>query len=455
MTGWRPIVEIVRSLVVPALVAVVVAFGGVAAETDGPRNALDGTVLLRPTTEGSSDEFQAPEGQRYHVDTPHFRIHFTDTGPDAATIAFVKDTATVLEEVWVAEVERLGWPEPLPDEGLGGTGRHGQDLVDVYLVDLDDGPYGYVAADEENPCVLCRSVHGFLVLENDYIGYEPNPPDALRSTAAHEFAHLIHMRMAWDGEPWAYEATAVWMEQAVYPDADARTAYLQDFAARPELSLSDFSLGGGGFDRAYGAYVWNLWLAERYGDDVIRQVWQAASDADSHLLGGYATVLAERGTSLDEEMVAFVAATAAWEVAGFPGEPLPYPTVSRAGTLASGEVAEVVVDHAAAHVVDLEGVGAVVTVTVRGPRHVAGGVAVVATGEGRVVQAIDGTLFDGQATVTLAGLGDAGRVSLVVVNADAALARPKRDGDDRASYLNDEVVWVVGVDVDPGAPQKR
>jgi hypothetical protein len=245
------------------------------------------------------------------------------------------------------------------------------------------------------------------------------------------------------------------MEQAVYPDADARTAYLQDFAARPELSLSDFSLGGGGFDRAYGAYVWNLWLAERYGDDVIRQVWQAASDTDSHLLGGYATVLAERGTSLDEEMVAFVAATAAWEVAGFPGEPLPYPTISRAGTLTSGEVAEVVVDHAAAHVVDLEGVGDTVTVTVRGPRHVAGGVAVVATGEGRVVQAIDGTLFDGQATVTLAGLGDAGRVSLVVVNADAALARPKRDGDDRASYLNDEVVWVVGVDVDPGAPQKR
>lgn len=451
-----------RNPVVLTLIAVVWTMVGISVSTAVPptpseasRRMIDDHVRFRPTTEGASDEFQAPEGQRYHVDTPHFRIHFTDTGPDAARIAFVKEAATVMEEVWEAEIDRLGWPEPLPDQGLGGTDRTGRDLVDVYLVDLDDGPYGYVAADEENPCVLCRSVHGFLVLENDYVGYAPNPSDALRSTAAHEFAHLIHMRMAWDGEPWAYEATAVWMEQAVYPDADARTAYLQDFAALPELSLSDFSQGGGGFDRAYGAYVWNLWLAERYGDDMIRQVWQAAADTDSHLLGGYATVLADRGTSLDEEMVAFVAATAAWEVAGFPGEPLAYPTVSRAGTLTSGDVVTVVVDHAAAHVVDLEGVDDSVTITVRGPRHVAGGVALVASGAGRVVQAIDGTLFDGQATVTLDGIGEAGRVSVVVVNADAALARPKRPGDDRASYLNDDIEWVVGVDADPGIPLKR
>lgn len=403
----------------------------------------------RPTEEGVDDGFSVPPEDLHHVDTPHFRVHFTDVGEDRASVAFVKDAIGVLEHVWDVEVDELGWPAPLQDGDRGGDAR-----VDVYLLDLDAGPYGYVAADADNACAACTSVHGYLVLENDYVGYAPDPAAALRATAAHEFSHLIHMGMAWDAEPWAYEATAVWMEQVVYPDADARTPYLLDFAGLPELPLTDFSETRGGFDRSYGAYVWNLWLAARHGPDLIRQAWQHAADDDGHVLAGYAEALAARGSSLDEALVAFTAATAGWEVGGFPAEPAGYPTVARSGTLSSGDVVEVELDHAAAYLVDLD-VGEATTITVRGRRQVAGGVAVVATGGRSVTSVVDPTLWDGQATVSLAGIGSAGRVTLVVVNADAVLARPKRRGSDRTSYLRDDEVLVIGVDVDPGPPPKR
>lgn len=421
-------------------------------QVEAGRTASD--VRLRPTTDGAEDAFTVPADQRHQVDTPHFRIHFTTEGADTAARAYVKGVATVLEEVWRAEVDVLGWQVPRDDGDIGGRATDGRALVDVYLLDLDDGPYGYAAADEENDCRVCTSVFGYLVIENDFVGYAPGPEAALRSTAAHEFGHLIQMGMAWTAEPWAYEATAVWLEQAVYPEDDARTPYLADFADHPDLSLTNFSISDGGFDRSYGAYVWNLFLADAYGPDIIRLAWEEAAARDAHIMGGFARILPQFGTSLDEAFVAFTAATAAWEVGGFPGEPTAYPALVRQPTLASGDVVQVTVDHAAAYVVDLD-VSDTTTVTVRGPLHVAGGVGVVASGAGQVTSAIDPTLFDGQGTVTLSGVGGAGRVTLVVVNADAALARPKRDGSDAADYLNDNVTVVIGVDVDPGLPPKE
>jgi hypothetical protein len=359
-----------------------------------------------------------------------------------------------LAEVWTTIVQDMGWPAPVPDGDLGGRGVDGEPLVDVYLVDLGDEAYGYATADASSLCGACTDIHGYLVLDNDYAGFLPDAASALRSTAAHEFSHLVQFGMAYDAEPWAYEATAVWLERVVFPDADARTQYLADFADHPELPLSDFGSDTGGFDRAYGAYVWNVWLADRHGADVVRQAWAAARDVDQHLLDAYAAVLRDRGALLEQELVAFFAATAGWDAGGFPGEPADYPSVARAASLADGAVVTVEVDHTAAHVADLEVEGDVV-VTVRGPKFVAGGVALVASGPGGVVTALDDTLFDGQAVVSLDAAAGVDRVTLVLVNADPGLAVPKAAGSDRPRYLFDDVEYLVGVDVDPGPPVKR
>lgn len=402
-------------------------------------------VLARPDSgPDAEDAFTAPASAIHHHDTPHFRLHWTSQGEDAATLAYIKQAAATFEEVWRAEVMTLGWPAPLPDAGLGGN-----DLVDVYVVDLAGEAFGYAAADAEALCGACAAVHGYLVMDNDYEGYRPDALGALQATAAHEFSHLVQFGMAYNAEGWAYEATAVWLEQVVYPQVDARTQYLVDFADAPQLSLSDFDTDTGGFDRAYGAYVWNLWLADRYGPEVIRDAWQAAASTDAHVLAGYATALATRGALLEEELVAFTAATAAWERGGFPGEAVGYPPIARQGMIEGGSVTTVTVDHAAAYVTDIRA-GEEITVTVRGPKFVAGGIGLVAGAGTEVLSAVDDSLFDGEATITLRGVADATRVTLVIVNADPGLAVPKPPGSDRPRYLFDDIAYLVGVDVDPG-----
>lgn len=407
------------------------------------------TAAARPTDGSVADDGYAAGAEVHTWDTAHFRIHWVSEGGDAATAPFVKEVGTVMEQVWRVEVDELGWPAPPQDDGVGGSDR-----VDVYLLDLDDGPFGYATADRGATCTTCGPVHGFLVLDNDYRGYPPSPGAALRATAAHEFAHLIHFGIAYDGEGWAYEATAVWMERVVFPEADARTEYVRDFADLPHLPLSDFDVDTGGFDRAYGAYVWNVWLESRHGPEVVRDAWLAAADADQHVMEGYDTALRTRGSSLTREIVAFTAATAAWERGGFPGEPAAYPPIARDRFIALGSREEIRIDHAAAFVADIEPAEEV-TVTVRGPRFVAGGVALIAAAGSEVLSAVDASLFDGEATVTLEGVADAGRLTLVVVNSDVSLARPKPVGSDRPAYLHDGITYVLGVGVDPGAPPKE
>ncbi|CAN5403714.1 hypothetical protein BH23ACT9_BH23ACT9_13750 [soil metagenome] len=413
------------------------------------RTTAEGQVRARPDAGADADDaFTAPASALHHHDTTHFRLHWTSETGDVATEPFIKTASSVLEHVWQITVVDLGWPAPLPDAGLGGN-----DLIDVYFVDLDEDAFGYAAADDVAVCDTCGQVHGYLVLDNDYAGYPPDPLGALQATAAHEFMHLVQFGMAYSGEGWAYEATAVWVEGVSSPYADARTQYLEDFAALPDLPLSDFRLSSGGFDRSYGAYVWNLWLADRYGPDLIRDAWVAAA-ADSHVLAGYGTALLDRGGLLEAELVAFTAATAGWDRGGFPTEPDPYPPLVRQGVVSSGTVATVTVDHASAYVVDVEP-GAEMTVTVRGPKFVAGGIGLVAVAGNQVLSVVDDTLFDGQATVTLQGVGTATRVTLVIVNADVSLAVPTPPGSDRPRYLNDGVEYVVGIDVDPGPLVKR
>lgn len=404
----------------------------------------------RPVDPGAPDGYSVPADQVHVVDTPHFRLHFTEQGTDAAAPRFVKLAGGVFEEVWAHQVQHRGWPSPAPDGGRGGDDR-----VDVYLLDTDvrpDAPFGYAVEDTPVSCGACAR-SGHLVIDNDYEGFAANPEAALRATAAHEFGHLVGFRVAPGAEGWAAEATAVWLERDTFPEADARTAYLEDFAGRPDLSLTDFAVASGGFDRSYGAYVWNAWLAERHGPDVVRDAWEQAGALGDHVTAGYDAALRARGTSFAGEFVAFATATAGWERGGFPVEVADYPPVARAAPLHSGEERQVKLDHAAYHVADVIGADTV-TVTARGPKFVAGGLALVAGWGNQVRVAVDDTLHDGLATVSMSGLVGAHRVTVVVVNADVTGVRDKPAGGDPVRHLHDGVEYRVGVDVDPGPRPK-
>jgi len=215
--------------------------------------------FARPT-DGAADPtgngFSVPPEQVQVVESTHFRIHYVTTTDDASTAAYAGEVATVFEEMWTREIDQLGWSAPAIDAGMGGDDR-----TDVYLVELgDSGAYGFAAPDAESACQppACSGIHGFMVMDNDYVGYSPDPGGALRATTAHEFNHLLQFAIAATAESWFFEASATWMESQTYPAIDARTFYIAAFAGLSQLPITDFGQETGGNNRAYGLYVWNL-----------------------------------------------------------------------------------------------------------------------------------------------------------------------------------------------------
>lgn len=198
-------------------------------------------------------------GPEQVVDVDGFRIHYTDTGPDAlpdqAYLDEIVRGLTQGQETFEAE----GWPRPLPDRGEGGS-----DAIDVYVVDVDVNGYANPSEsrEDESSC---------------YIRIDPGVPrvgGAVASVARHELHHCIQFRYRTDLPSWLYESAATY-EQYSHAGDDAALelavgALWISRLTRPEDRLADD-------DNPYATFLWSKFWAE-YGDyDPSRLVdlWEA------------------------------------------------------------------------------------------------------------------------------------------------------------------------------------
>lgn len=226
------------------------------------------------------------------IDTPHFRIHYTLEGEDATTEAFALKVAETMEEVYMIQVGQLGWPPPPPDRGMGGDDRY-----DVYLANILDGIEGHdlgYASPElpygDNPnnpaAVQTYAAPSYIVLDNAYS--DPDvldgraPVALMRATAAHEFHHAIQFGYdISDLHTWYYEATSTWMETITFPlDQDA-TGYVELVLTYPEVCLGaeDEADPGGGL-MMYGEWLFIQSLADAYGDDAPKRLWERIAEVE-------------------------------------------------------------------------------------------------------------------------------------------------------------------------------
>lgn len=191
-------------------------------------------VLFRPTDAG--DIYRDYYGSGVLVwayDSPggRFRIHYTEdnshgdavTGSDGnyGTIPqYVVNLASYLDFVWNREVNVMGYRAPPSDGAAGGDGR-----FDVYLKNIS--AYGYTAYDNTPADV-------YMVINNSFSGFPSNlDPEGLQKgsmkvTAAHEFFHACQYQYSpgVDSSIWWMEASATWMEDAVYPQVKDYLNYL-------------------------------------------------------------------------------------------------------------------------------------------------------------------------------------------------------------------------------------
>jgi hypothetical protein len=223
-----------------------------------------------------------------HLDTQHFRLHYSVNHPDAPRgwpdRQFLDAAAQACERIWETYHPELGWPRPLAD-GLAG----GDERVDIYILDLGSGVFGYALHEEIDE--LAGNT-GFIVVDNDYVAFgDLEPSEALRVTLAHEYHHLIQFGFGYAAEAaWFMEQNATMMEGKVFPQITDNYRYLGFYTGHAYRRLD---LCNGAFE--YGTWLWPRFLSERWGDAFLVSVWEMWGAVDLGMLETLGLALAPKG----------------------------------------------------------------------------------------------------------------------------------------------------------------
>jgi hypothetical protein len=240
-----------------------------------------------------SDSLISPSGR--------FKIYYDKTGVNAATAEYVDSVAKFADEAYELEIVELGYIKP-PYTGPDSTWH-------IELRHLGAGFYGVTTqignAFGSSPTGLSRFLSSITIDNSFDSGYSTHRTDAARITIFHEFHHVIqngsygaNLTSTKDGA--FREMTAVWMEMRSTPWVPDYLQYIPSYT----LHLDE------PFDRIenigyYGQSIWIQYLGKKFGDDIIRDVWDFYSDKYADFLIGFDSVLTQRNTNFCMEYMRF------------------------------------------------------------------------------------------------------------------------------------------------------
>ena len=434
---------------------------------------FQGAILARPDDTQAdptgTHKWSGKEAGGSPVCSAHFCVHWTATGQDASNASYATQMRDILEnEVYPCENGSapaacagnpgLGWRDPPPDYGLGGS-----DQVDVYIEDLYDTEhvYGYTALDPGQAQDPTVPHFAYMVMDNDYSRYGGGSTggatgvDAERVTAAHEYNHVLQNGYDYLEDPWMFEATAVYMEDKVYPDINDYLNYVNAWVAHTDEPLTVFSSDL----KPYGSAVWNHWLDHRYGSGAVRAAWEDSIAASNFAPAAYSdSIAAAGGGGFADEFDQFAAAVAEWDVPGV-GFPDRYPDVPRNVVMpVETQFGPFNLPHTTFAYFDVpipQDSPPTIRLTGTLPDGVAGAVALVGrTGTdpnaGTVTTSLTPMPSGGTAAVHLDNPSQFGRITGVIVNSDTATGGFDSTADDYI-YTHDATGVTVAVTA-PGPP---
>jgi hypothetical protein len=210
-----------------------------------------------------------------------FRLHFSRSGPNAVAApdadgSGIPDSVEAAARMYdraAAFYQGLGFRLPSEDTGLPGGGAPGGDgKFDVYLVDFAlraDGAYrldGCLGTDTD-----CA---GHILQENDFAGYSYGSyEEAVATLASHEFFHAVQAVYHPGLGSVVGEGSAVWATERFEPALDDLEHFSSGYLERPDRSLV-MDPDGPVQSFSYGAALFFQFLGERFGDGLIRSLWE-------------------------------------------------------------------------------------------------------------------------------------------------------------------------------------
>ena len=437
------------------------------------RFEFQGAILARPDDAQAdptdTHKWSGKEAPGSPVCSTHFCVHWTAVGGDASTSGYAAQLRDILEnEVYPCENGTaptacagrpgLGWRDPSSDFGLGGG-----DQVDVYIEDLygTQKIYGYTALDPGQVRDPSVPHFAYMVMDKDYSRYGGGPSggatgtQAEEVTAAHEYNHVLQNNLDYLEDAWMFEATAVYIEDKVYPGINDYLSYVNAWVAHTDEPLTLFSSDL----KPYGSAVWNHWLDHRFGPSAVRAAWEGSVGAADFAPAAYESAITGAGGSgFSDEFDRFAAAAAEWDVPGV-GFPDRDPDVPRNALLpVETQFGPFNLPHTTFGYFDVpipQGSPATIRLTGTLPQGTAGAVALVGrTGSdpngGTVTTSLTPMPTGGTAAVHLDDPSQYGRITGVIVNSDTSTGGFDPTADDYI-YTRDAGGVLVTLTA-PGAP---
>ena len=290
------------------------------------RQQLKG-IFLRPGLPGSFfGEVELPE----KFNTPHFRFHYTRVGPHAPPLEdfhprngipdYIDLCADAMERAYHVQIDLMGFKIPYIDFWAAQNG--GNHKYDVYLFTFP--ALGITTADWFEGRVLSTAltVAPYFMINSriyDYVG-KAEGIRYLETTCTHEFLHGVQFGYNAYMPTWFMEASATWIEVMTYdggiiddgdtlPDPDepnetnSYNYYIHQL--RRWFLIPDISLESRIGDHEYGSVIWTLYMAERFGYDIVRQFYRNTTDGSYREMGNFYDVFTNNGTTLAEAFKTF------------------------------------------------------------------------------------------------------------------------------------------------------
>ena len=290
------------------------------------RQKLKG-LFLRPGLPGSFfGEIALPE----RFDTPHFKFHYTRVGPHAPPLEdfhprngvpdYIDLCADAMERAYHVQIDLMDFKIPYIDFWAAQNG--GNHKYDVYLFTFP--ALGITTADWFEGRVLSTAltVAPYFMINSriyDYVGKNEGIR-YLETTCTHEFLHGVQFGYNAYMPTWFMEASATWIELMTYdggviddgdtlPDPDepnetnAYNYYIHQL--RRWFLIPDISLESRIGDHEYGSVIWTLYMAERFGYDIVRQFYRNTTDGSYREMGNFYEVFTNNGTTLAEAFKTF------------------------------------------------------------------------------------------------------------------------------------------------------
>jgi hypothetical protein len=211
----------------------------------------------------------------------HFRVHYATSGSDAPPLTdtngngvpeWVESVAAVFEFVYGRYTLVYGYrPAPVVNNAP----------YDLYLLDLADSEvYGQTTSGAQLATTGFPYAYGsFIELDNDFLNAIYNtytPLQSLQITASHEYHHAIQFGYNFYYDIWYGEASSTWYEDELYDSINQLYVYLNHWTFNSSLPLDDFNATSAVLDgTGYGRWLFNRFLAERYGTGFVKAVWEA------------------------------------------------------------------------------------------------------------------------------------------------------------------------------------